>query len=197
MSRRTCQRGLSLVVALIMLIVMTVTTLAVFRMSQTGSQIVANMQFRDEAVASANSTIQEVISTQRMFLSPDAVFLQACNGSFNRRCFDLNGDGQDDIEVEIAAPRCVQVSIIPTSTLNLAVAGELACARDTVQMFGVEGIATGDSLCANSTWEIRAQAQDFNGSGATGARMSVVEGVGVQVPSGTAIGFCLGSGGGS
>lgn len=195
------QNGLSLVVALIMLLIMTVTTIAVFRMSSTGTQIVANMQWRDDALTAADSAIDEVVSTTRMFQTPDAVFLEQCKGSFNSRCYDLNGDGQNELEVRIdPAPRCVQITIIPTASLNLSDPSGLACARDTPQQFGVEGVSTGDSLCARSTWEVRANARDFDAddddptAGATGARMTVVEGVGVLVPSGTALAFCTGSG---
>lgn len=194
------QRGLSLVVALIMLLVMTVTTIAIFQMSQTGTQVIGNMQWRDDALTAADSAIDEVVSTTRLFESPDALFLVQCKGSFNSRCYDLNGDGQDEIEVRInPAPTCVQVTVVPTASLNLASAAGLACARDTPQQFGVEGVSTGDSLCARSTWEVRANALDFDAdvddpaTGTTGARMTVVEGVGVLVPSGTALAFCTGS----
>ena len=194
------QKGLSLVVALIMLLVMTVTTIAVFQMSQTGTQVVGNMQWRDDALTVADSAIDEAVSTTRLFESPDALFLEQCKGSFNNRCYDLNGDGENEMAVRIdPVPTCVQVTVVPTSTLNLAVAGDLACARDTPQQFGVEGVSTGDSLCARSTWEVRAHAEDFDAdpddpaAGTTGARMTVVAGVGVLVPSGTALALCTGS----
>lgn len=186
------QQGLSLVVALIMLVIMTATTLALFRMSQTGNQIAGNMQFAEEAISSADGAIQEVISTRRMFETPNQIFLTQCNGSFNSRCFDLDGDGQDDIEVVVQPPNCVQAYILPTASLNLADPRQLACTRDTPQLFAIEGLSPGDSLCANTIWDVIADAMDFDSSGVTGAQMRVVEGIGIQVPSATALGFCSG-----
>ncbi|MEQ1440256.1 hypothetical protein AAG565_12925 [Fontimonas sp. SYSU GA230001] len=187
------ERGMSLVVALIMLLMMTVTALMLFRMSNTGTQIVGNMQFRNEALASADAAIQEVLSTTRMFETPNLLFLQDCGGSFNRRCFDLNGDQQDDVQVDVAPPSCVQVDIIPNASLNLSRPNEADCAVGVAQTFGMEGAVAGNSLCANTLWEVRATASDAGASQATGARMTVVQGVGVQVKTGVAVAFCAGT----
>jgi hypothetical protein len=184
------QRGLSLIVALIMLIVMTMTLLMLFRMSNTGTQIVGNMQFRNEALASATSAVQEVLSTVRMFAAPNLLFLDACEGSFNRRCYDLNGDGDDDVQVDVVPPSCVGGNILLNADLNLGNPFQRGCLIGESQNFGVEGVATGNSLCANTIWEVRAQAGDFGASGATGARVTVVQGVGVQVRTATAQTFC-------
>jgi hypothetical protein len=186
------QRGLSLVVALIMLTVMTMTLLMLFRMSNTGTQIVGNMQFRNEALAGANSAVQEVLSTVRMFTTPNLLFLQACDGSNNRRCYDLNGDGQNDLQVDVLPPACVGGNITPNASLDLADARQRECAIGESQNFGVEGVSGGNSLCADTLWEIRAQAGDFGGSGATGARMTVVQGVSVRVRAANAQTFCPG-----
>lgn len=189
--RTSRQSGLSLIVAMIMLLLMTMTALMLFRMSNTGTQIVGNMQFQNEALTSANGAIQEAISTTRLFLSPTQLFLEDCGGSFNRRCYDLNGDGQDDFQVDVAAPTCVQVDIKPNATLNLN-SDEKNCAVGVSQTFGMEGASAGNSLCSETVWEIRADAGDAGDSGATGAKVSLVEGVGVQVKTGTALTFCFG-----
>jgi hypothetical protein len=184
------QRGLSLVVALIMLVVMTMTLLMLFRMSNTGTQIIGNMQFRNDAQASANSAVQEVLSTTRMFATPNQLFLDPCGGDFNRRCYDLNGDAQFDVQVDVVPPTCVQVNIRPNARLDFTNPADRNCAVGENQNFGVEGLEAGSSLCANTVWEIRANASDFGASGATGARVTVVQGAAVQVRTGIAQTFC-------
>lgn len=190
------QSGLSLVVALIMLVVMTATTLMVFRMSNTGSQIVGNMQFRNEALAVADGVVQEVISSTRLFESPDALFTENnCDGggNFNQRCYDVNGDNSNDLQVDVEAPACTQVTIIPNASLNFAVQSELDCAVGEGAERGIEGAAQGNSLCARTVWEVRADAKDAGSSGATGARVRLVQGIGVQVRRGVALTFCFGA----
>lgn len=186
------QSGFSLVVALIMLAIMTATTLMVFRMSNTGTQIVGNMQFRDEALTLADGTLQEAISTTRVFDAPDTLFLDPCDNTSNRRCYDIDGDGDDDVQVDVRRPTCVQVNVIPTSALDLASSFDVKCTASETGIEGIEGGATGQSLCARSTWEARADAQDYGASGATGARISVVQGVGITIDKGSALEGCPG-----
>jgi hypothetical protein len=191
------EHGLSLVVALIMLLIMTVTTLTLFKMSNTGSQIVGNMQFRSEALAASDATLQEVVSTTRMFELPNSVFLEpgCSSGSYNQRCIDLNDDGEPDLQVDVVPPECIQVTIIPNIALDLTNPQERSCAEGVRQSFGVVGSAEGNSLCADTTWNVRADAGDVGGSGITGARVSVVQGVGVLVRRGIALSFCFGPAG--
>lgn len=188
--RRSHEAGLSLVVALIMLLMMTVTALMLYRIGSTSTQIAGNLQFQNEALGAADATIQEVVSTTRMFQTPTQVFLNDCDGSFNRRCFDINGDGDEDIQVDVTPPDCVQVTIIPNSALNLDDPNQQDCLVGVPPTPGVEGSITGNSLCANTTWEVRATASDYGASQATGASMTVIEGVGVQVQTGIALTFC-------
>jgi hypothetical protein len=196
--RRLNQSGLSLVVALIMLVIMTATTLMIFRMSNTGTLIVGNMQFRNEALALADGTLQEAISTTRVFDAPNTLFLDPCDNVNNRRCYDVDGDGANDIEVDVVPPTCVQVNIIPTRALNLDDPVNNPFDQDcaagvTPDNTGQEDGDGGASLCARSTWEARANAQDYDDSGTTGARMSVVQGVGVTIDKGSALAGCPGA----
>ncbi|MEW6166526.1 MAG: hypothetical protein AB1651_02325 [Pseudomonadota bacterium] len=188
-----CQSGFSLVVALIMLVIMTATTLMIFRISNTGTQIVGNMQFRNEALALADGTLQEAISTTRVFDTPDTLFLDPCDNVNNRRCYDVDGNGDDDVQVDVVPPACVQVNIIPTRALDSLDPFDQDCLTGAATETGTEGVDTGASLCARSIWEARANAQDYGGSGTTGARMSVVQGVGVTIDKGSALAGCPGS----
>lgn len=175
---RRHNQGTSLFVGLIMLLLMTLMTVAAFNMGRTSFDVVSNMQQKDAAVASANDVIQEVLSTTNMFKSPDNVFLQPCNGVANTRCFDVNGDGKDDITVTLSPqPACVVAQTVKNSNLNLAVPEDAGCIVGTQQNYGIVGAVTGDSLCADSVWEINAQAVDT----LTSAQTTVTEGVAVRV----------------
>lgn len=172
------QRGMALVVGLILLALMTVMAITGFNIGRTSLDIVGNMQARQEVIGAANSAIQEAISTTRLFQTPDAIFLNPCDNQANTRCYDVNGDGVDDITVELTpAPTCVQAQTIPNAALNVADVNQAGCATGVGQTFGIEGTATGSSLCANSVWEIVAVATDL----ITEAEVVVTQGAAVRV----------------
>jgi Tfp pilus assembly protein PilX len=155
------QRGMALVVGLILLALMTVMAITSFNIGRTSLDIVGNMQQRQQVIVAANSAIQEAISTVRLFQAPDAIFLNPCNGKANTRCFDLNDDGETDIEVELTPkPFCVNAQVIPNGALTISDINQAGCATGVSQTFGIEGTATGSSLCANSVWEVTAVAVD-------------------------------------
>jgi hypothetical protein len=171
------QRGMALIVGLILLAVMTLMVIASFNIGRTSLDIVGNMQQRAEAIAAANSLIQEALSTTRMFQTPNNVILDGCNGP-NTACVDSNQDGKTDIEVAlIPVPFCVQSQTLPNAVLDLNDPDAAACATGAAQVFGIEGIRTGNSLCADSVWEINAQATDV----VTGTEIVVTMGAGVRV----------------
>ena len=174
---RSAERGMALVVGLILLALMTVMAITGFNIGRTSLDIVGNMQGRQEVIAAANNAIQEAISTTRLFQAPDAIFLNPCAGD-NTRCFDTNGDGVDDITVELTpTPVCIQAQTIPNAALELNDANQAGCATGVGQTFGIEGTSTGSSLCANSVWEIVAVATDL----ITEAEVVVTQGAAVRV----------------
>lgn len=172
------QRGMALVVGLILLALMTVMAITGFNIGRTSLDIVGNMQARQEVIAAANSTIQEAISTTRLFESPNAIFLAPCENEANTRCFDTNADGTDDIVVALdPAPVCVQAQTIPNAQLDIDDLNQAGCATGVGQTYGIEGTSTGSSLCANSVWEIVAVATDL----ITEAEVVVTQGAAVRV----------------
>lgn len=181
------QGGMALVVGLILLALMTVMAITSFNIGRTSLDIVGNMQARQQAVAAANDAIQEAVSTVRLFQAPDSIFLSPC-GAANTRCFDINGDGTDDITVTLSpTPRCIQAQVIPNASLNLGDANQAGCATGAAQTFGIEGTATGSSLCANSVWEITAVATDP----ITEAEVVVTSGAAVRVSTDDVGATCL------
>ena len=175
---RSRQGGMALVVGLILLALMTIMAITGFNIGRTSLDIVGNMQSRQEVIAAANSAIQEAISTTRLFQTPETIFLNPCDNEPNTRCFDTNGDDVEDIRVTLTpTPVCIQAQTIPNAALDVDDVNQAGCATGVGQTFGIEGTATGSSLCANSVWEIVAVATDL----ITEAEVVVTQGAAVRV----------------
>lgn len=170
------QRGVTLIVALIMLVLLTLLALTSFNLGNSNLQVVSNMQQRNEAVAAAQEVIEEAISSTRFFTSPGDALGEPC-GSANHRCIDTNGDGTPDVTVALARPVCAKVQTVKNSSLDLTQSENAGCLVSQVQNFGTSGAVTGDSLCADSVWELHATATD----NLTEASVEVTQGVAVRV----------------
>jgi Tfp pilus assembly protein PilX len=171
------QRGVTLVTALIMLVLLTLLALTSFNVGRSNLQIVSNMQQRDEATAAAHEVIEETISNTRFFVTPNNILANPC-GAPNQRCVDTNGDGKDDIKVVLApTPKCVKAPVIRNSALDLAVPEDAECSMGSAQNYGVAGAVDGSSACADSIWDVTAVATDLQ----TNAKVQVTQGVAVRV----------------
>jgi len=182
------QRGIVMVMGLIMLVLMTLLALTTLNLGKSSLQIVGNMQVRKQVVAAAQEAIEDAISTTRLFLNPTAIFLSPCAG-INTKCVDVDGDGHPDVTVALTpTPTCVKAQIIKNAfvNLNLNDPNDQACVLSTSQTFGVAGASTANSLCSDTVWQIRAEATD----GVTQAKATVTEGVAVRVASDVVATFC-------
>lgn len=150
------QRGATLIVSVIVLMLITMTVVSAFRVSKSHTQAVANMQFKDEALAAANIVLEDVISL------PNVETLVGSDGTVPVRFVDINRDGVNDLQIALAVPRCVRVEPSGSS--------------------GEENLSGVESNVANTgqtyvLWEIQADVTDT----ATGANVSVVQGFRQQV----------------
>lgn len=171
------QGGATLLISLIILILMTLLAVSAFNLGKGQLQVVGNMQRQGEALAAAQEAIEDVISTTRLFDSPGSIFLTPCAGA-NTKCVDTNGDGVTDVTVTLTpTPTCVKAATVKNVSLDLSNSEDAGCAVGAAQSFGVAGGATGDSLCADSLWEINAAAVDSQ----TQATVTVTQGVAVRV----------------
>lgn len=172
------QRGITLIVGLIMLVLITLLAVTTFNMGRSGIQVVSNMQAKAEGETAARQVIEETISSTRFFDTPNDSLANPCNGEANTRCVDVNGDGTQDVKVALTpAPACVRARPVMNTELNVTVADDVGCALGAAQSFGVAGSVTGESLCADSLWELHAVATDT----VTEATTEVTQGVAVRV----------------
>jgi Tfp pilus assembly protein PilX len=171
------QRGITLVTALIMLVLLTILALTSFNLGNSNLQVVGNMQRRQQALAAAHEVLEETISSANFATTPGAALANPCGGP-NQRCIDSDGDGKTDIKVTLSPPpSCVKVQPIKNSDLDLANTEDIGCAVGANQNFGVAGSSDGNSDCENSVWDVNAVATDT----ATQATVKVTQGVAIRV----------------
>jgi Tfp pilus assembly protein PilX len=156
------QRGVVLVVALMMLLLVTLMVVSGFNLTQTNLKVVQNMESRQQAVQAASTALEEAISSAKIVSSPAALFTVNC-GQGNSKCYDVNGDGANDITVAVDLPRCVIVT--PIKNNDLVMPRDSSCFTSGV-----------NSLCVNAVFELRATATD----NLTGAQAVVTQGVGMR-----------------
>lgn len=191
------QRGATLIVVMILLLVFAVMTAAAFRGSLTSAQAIGNMQWRNEAIAAANDAIDRLLSTPDFAINSATVTQAVKAAPFT---LDANGDGVTDITVGFpdvtidgvtrAGPRCMRAAPIPSGKLDANAAADIGCFSSNKSEFAGLEVAAGagagaggapvaqqPSLCSNTEWSITVRAVDA----VTNTQVNVVQGVGVRV----------------
>lgn len=118
------QRGMTLLVGMIMLVLITMMVTTAFTMSTSNLKAVGNMQARDEAIAAANVAIEQVLGSP-FTAAPAAESINV----------DINNDGNNDYVVSIATPVCIRAFIDTagvTSSLTLGAAMSAASSWNSV-----------------------------------------------------------------
>ena len=149
------QRGVSLVVGLIMLVLITLVVTSAFMLSSSNLKAVGNMQYREEAIAAANAAIEQVISSDAIFINPAAQTLVV--GSYS---------------VNVAAPLCLYAVDVNTATSN-----------DPNPNILIEGAGGGGGGAAtgfqDTYWDITARVND----GMSGTQVVTHQGIRITLPS--------------
>ena len=182
------QRGATLIVTLIMLVVITLFAVSAFNSSNINMKVVGNMQSQAEAMAASQRAIEETVSHTDFYNTPANAIPAPCGNAPNTLCTDLNGDGTYELQSKLTPnPACVQGYIIKTSDLKITQsADDLACIQAQQQgTFAVAGATpTGDSICAKTVWDITAQTLTYNQSAASSdVNVTVTAGVSLRVPA--------------
>jgi hypothetical protein len=180
------QRGTTLVVALLFMLLLSLLAASSYNSSTTNSLVTGNMIARQESIASAQWLIDETISSTLFATSPK----QVAAGSYE---LDLNLDGSPDYHPRLdPAPECRRARPLKAVELDAEDEDDVGCMTSgVVHQSGLDtpdlAAATGDSLCANTEWNVRAIVEDE----LSGAEVAVNQGVGVRVLSTEAMDFCL------
>jgi len=175
------QGGVALIVGMIMLVAITLLVIGSFTLSKNNLEIVGNMQHRNEATASAQRAVEEAVGSSLLTTTPANIFQPPCSAA-NTKCYNVTKDSTnttaDQIVVTLTpTPTCVKAEVIKSANLNLSLLSDQVCVVQAGQQTGIENVVGGDSLCGNSTWEIRAEASDTT----TKAKSVITQGVATRV----------------
>lgn len=179
------QRGATLVVAMIFLVLMSLFAISAFTNSSTNLRVVGNMQARQEAITSAQIAVEKTISSTTFSTSPDAVAANAVE-------VDIDRNGTNDYTVRMTPkPKCFRAKPIKTVELDASLPSDLVCMKSGVVTTGGldapgGAAASGNSLCSNSEWNIRAEVQDAR----TGTKVAVNQGVALRILETDAMNAC-------
>ena len=170
------QRGATLVIGMIMLILVTLFVIAAINMSTINLRVMANEQARNESIAAAQQAIEQIVSTD-FTKAPAAKTISV----------DINGDGTADYEAAVPAPSCLNSVPIKLVELNIVDPNDQPCFGSGASSAPgvVGGGGTGDSLCSNTQWDVSASVTDAT-AGTTGAALTLHQGVGKRVATGDA-----------
>lgn len=188
------ERGSTLIISLVFLLVFLVMALSIFRGALTSSQAIGNMQWRNEAISAANETIDLLLSNANVATQTPVAVAQV-NGADGKGGvpYDINGDNKADVIVRfptingVTGPQCLRVRPIPSTELSPTRAEDSGCfTSSSAGGIAVEGGGGGatpasgpSSLCANSEWSMTVRATDAT----TSTSVDVVQGFAVRVPT--------------
>lgn len=141
------QRGVAMVIGMIMLVLLTLLVISAINSSSVNLRITANMQAQDEARAVAAQAIEKFVSNYTNFYpTPQA---------YPNVDYDINNDTTADFKVSVAAPVCKGAAHqIPGRSIDCE-----------------NGVKSG-LYCWDTLWEVSATASDTK----TGVSQKVTQG---------------------
>lgn len=176
MKTNASQRGATLVVALIFLVLMSLFAISAFNSSGSNLRIVGNSQAIQESLSAAQIAVESTISTREFYNPPIEKSIEV----------DMNGDGIPDYRAAITpAPVCHRIKSLELPPVPKPPANDIyALCRAEVASGGtyVDSDAPETTIdparCYASEWNVRAEVTDA----ATQTRVSVNQGVAVNTP---------------
>lgn len=108
-SSRNGQRGVSLLVTLVMLVVMTLLVVSAIRAASSNLKTTANLQLRQEAVQAVQSAVEKVLSDRSNFTAPAS------------KTVNVTVDGGSTVyQVNVTAPACLLAVPVPGYSIDFA-----------------------------------------------------------------------------
>lgn len=156
-SRPGHQRGITLIVTMVLLAALALLAVTAFNSGTTNMRIVGNMQARQEALSAAQAALDLTISTGLFATETAAVAASPIPIDIGGKTYTASLAAQP--------PFCYRVRTLPTVELNPSLASDISCiGSSSARTAGLEIVGapanTGDSLCADTEWAIRAVVSD-------------------------------------
>lgn len=170
MSARRSQRGMTLVIGLVMLMVLTLLVVSAIRFSNVNLQLAGNAQVQAEAQAAAQVAVEQVVQTA----------LAGGNLSSIPQTTTTVSTGGASYSVTVAKPVCTMTQDIDPKTLTNSVADQkcFGSTDSTDRQFLAGGGQTAvRTACQNQVWDIQASVGDGN----SGAAVTTLQGVALRV----------------
>lgn len=171
MNARHNQTGITLVVSLIMLIVLTLLVVSAVRFGNINLKISGNAQTEAEAMAATQvaieKTLEQVVAANKI----DAVLGQPLLAV---------STGGATYTVAVAKPVCILSNAIKNSELDPSKTADLACfgSDDPDKLVGADGkLVASPTSCKSQQWDIAASMTDIN----SGAGVNMLQGVTLRV----------------
>jgi len=153
------QRGIVLILSLIMLVVLTLLAVSAIRLSTVNLRTVANAQSRSEAMSTAQRTIDLILSSN--FTDNVAGTAQTLTVA----------EGGKNYSVVVARPCLVRTVPVQNVSLDISKADDKKC---------LDTLSNPFSACADTVWQIQATST----SGWFGASISLTQGTGIRMDNG-------------
>lgn len=153
------QRGIVLIISLIMLMVLTLIAVSAIRLSTVNLRTIANSQSRTEAMSTAQRTIDLILSSN--FTDNIAGTAQTLTVT----------EGGKSYSVVVARPCLVRTVPVQNISLDITKADDLKC---------LDTLSNPYSACADTVWQLQATST----SGWFGANVSVTQGTGIRMDNG-------------
>jgi PilX N-terminal len=175
---RASQRGFTLVMTLIFLVIFMLFAISMVSSSMINTKVAANQQYRLEAGTVAQQGIEQVMSQP---------FIRVPITTTTLVPVDVNGDTYTDFTAQVAPPVCLDSKVIANATLlmgdvckvpnnpngNLTLPGPAS---------SVSPPPAAPSMCSATQWDIQSAVADPNN---TAVAVTVHQGASIQVPIGT------------
>ena len=175
MRTRSSQRGVTLFVALVLLVMVTLLAVSSFRVSNTNLKVIASMQGKGEAQAAAQAAIEKVLSNAAFAEEPQVVAATPIP-------VDLSGSGKNEYSVRLnPIPTCLKARPTDPAKLDITKAEDRPCFGTA--LVGQANLATS---CAETIWEVTATTTDT----VTGAETLVRQGVSMRTSTTEAQSSC-------
>jgi Tfp pilus assembly protein PilX len=170
MSKSFFQSGITLVVSLIMLVVLTLLVVSAIRFGNINLKIAGNSQVQTEAAAAAQVAVEQTIKSAVAGTSLSSMPATTTTVS----------TGAVSYSVAVAKPICnTTVNIDPTS-LDPTNASDRPCfgAGDTDKLVDSTGkLTTAPTECKSQQWDVSASV----GDGSSGASVTILQGASLRV----------------
>lgn len=133
-AQSTSQRGVSLLVTLVMLVVMTLIVVSAIRAANANLKTTANLQLRQEAVQAVQTAVENILSDRSNFTAP-------ANKTVN---VTVDG-GSTTYQVNVTAPTCLLA--VPVSGYSI----DFAASAPSDSYWDVKATTTDASTGASAT----------------------------------------------